>query len=272
MSLVGVLVVTVLSMPPFVVNYKGQWHVFSRDGRYLRRLENFAGQTPNAVTIGPNGKSLAFTTGSSLYYAEDDVTPPRKLGPASGYFSDPAFDIAGESIYFVHNAGPEAGPIGFHGSGVNAQLWKVTIVSGASEQLTSTHGCKRQPEPQQSGEIYLIHSTCDGKSSIEKLGVVPETLLDAGYDNLEVHVSPDEKRVAWFRRVFNGAELLIGPREKPAQATIVRKLAGEYPRLDLAWSATGRSIYYQSYGHLVAVDANSKTVKNIYNFKLRRAE
>ncbi len=214
MTALGALVAVVLALPPFTVMYAEEWHVFSRSGEYLRKLDNFGGESPNAVAVAPDGVAFAFTTGKALFFVESPTSAPRKLGPEGGYLTEPTFDAAGRWIYFIYHGGPEAGPVGYHGTGANAQLWKVQTDGEGLTQLTTSKGCKRQPEVQADGTVLLIHSTCDGRSAIESFGKDIRELLSAEGANLEARRSPDGKLVAFFRRLFNGADIMTARNNK----------------------------------------------------------
>lgn len=272
MSVLGLVILGSLKLTPFVVMYQSEWHVFARDGAYIQSIKDFANEHPNGVAVGPDLKAVAFTTPQGLFYSKEGKMPAKRIGPESGYFTDPAFDEEGKYLYFTHAGGANAGPIGAHGSGANAQLWKVNLSSGVFEQLTTSHGCKRHPQPRPSGGIYYIHSTCDGASGIEYLGKETRTLVPAAQENLEIRASPDDKMLAWFRQLFNGAELVVTTNKAPFAPKVLVQLSGQVSQLGIAWSSSGDSIFYQANGHLWCVAKGGSAPKAVFDLVERRAE
>jgi hypothetical protein len=161
------------------------------------------GLLPRDLTVSNDGATVVLTNYSNesatyLLYSWDKspAHSPHSIGDTRGYHADPAFDSAGEWIYFAHN--PNAGGLPMsHGTRAYAQIYKVRVDGTGLTALTDEQGCHFAPTPLVGGGLLLLHTKCHGferaltrMNPAAKTASVIRTLGEAN----ELGISDDGKR------------------------------------------------------------------------------
>src|SRR5258707_1020371 len=101
---------------------------------------------PRELTISSDGRLVVFTSlapdaGTWLLYSwdKDPAHPPLLIGDTRGYHANPAFDPAGEWVYFAHNPDAIGMPMS-HGARAYAQIYRVHPDGTGLQPLTAENG------------------------------------------------------------------------------------------------------------------------------------
>jgi hypothetical protein len=164
---------------------------------------------PRELTIADDGRLIVFTAyaaeaGTFLLYSwdKDASHPPRLVGDTRGYHANPAFDRAGEWIYFAHNPNAVGMPMG-HMARAYAQIYRVRSDGTDLQPLTAEDGCHFSPVANKTGGVVFVHTQCHGhdRDLVSRTSASgSETTMKLAGDAAELALSEDGKRTIYVVR------------------------------------------------------------------------
>ena len=238
------------------------WRVGS-DGTGLRRLTNDEAGASSA-RWSPNGSTIAYLSGGSLFVLPSDGGTPRQISSRTSV-SDIAWHPDGTAVYFLATDPPSdaererqrvRGDIRVVDETSKRHLWKIAVAEGSETRVTqgndyifayriSTRGDRiiisRRPSAlsADSDRIELWNIGADGERAIQLThNAIPET---------DAALSPDQSQVLFVSRAndrlepyYNANLFLV-----PASGGRARAVFPDFPYevLQAGWAADGSSIF-----------------------------
>lgn len=227
------------------------WAIYDASGVRVEQFLTLEGLAPISASISANGKRLVFAARPAaaeqprLYLRVDGTTRPL-LEASNGYYARPALSHDGAWVFFVHH--PLGGPPGQHASMQNAQLYRLQIDAPRSdpEQLTSSPGCKGDPDPGSSGNSVIFnHNTCNGFQYLESLSDGATTRIegDPTTSLWAPRLSPDKKSIAFLERAFGQTNLRVH-RLNTSASTVLYTWPREIESSQAIWSADSGKVFF----------------------------
>ena len=237
-------------------------HLLLNAGGKLWRLPASGGQEPRAVPTGssawvdinhgisPDGKTLAFTSGSIWLEPAEGGDPRRLAPPAPSYFQGWSPD--GKTLLYTANRGR-----GF-------ENFACDVDGGGERPLTPDKGASDFPDYSPDGRWIYFNTTRSGPSEIWRVPASgkgqAERVFGDDRENWSPHPSPDGKWLIFlaYRKKTGGHPSdrdvtirripLPGTKVEPAKAEDVVRLLGGHGTLgSRPWSPDGREFAYVSY-------------------------
>jgi hypothetical protein len=119
----------------------------------------------------------------------------KSIGDPIGFHGDPAIDLSGQWVYFVHNR-RASGPMGGHGARAFLEVFRVKGDGTSLTQLTSGNGCHLGPSPMGALGFLFIQTDCRIGKWVERGAVGDPNQSKLNHEPIsatEIAVSPDSK-------------------------------------------------------------------------------